>query len=157
MLELLLLEERWAKQQLGAYQLVLLTTVAYNTMEFARSHLEWMGENVGRNFDRDRLNAFNTRYLTLCHSLEELRNLRPGPKVVLASFGSLEAGPARALFAEWAEDLRTWSCSRAAARTQPGAPRAHALAEQPPARGSRSRWPCRGACSWTAPSSRRGA
>lgn len=60
---LLLLEERWAKQQLGAYQLVLLTTVAYNTMEFARSHLEWMGENVGRNFDRDRLNAFNTRYV----------------------------------------------------------------------------------------------
>ena len=41
---MLMLEERWAKQQLGAYQLVLLTTVAYNTLEFARSHLEWMGE-----------------------------------------------------------------------------------------------------------------
>lgn len=103
---MLLLEERWAKQQLGAYQLVLLTTVAYNTMEFARSHLEWMGENVGRNFDRDRLNAFNTRYLTLCHSVEELLALRPGPKVVLASFGSLEGGPSRRLFVEWATDPR---------------------------------------------------
>ena len=129
---LLLLEERWAKQQLGAYQLVLLTTVAYNTMEFARSHLEWMGENVGRNFDRDRLNAFNTRYLTLCHSLEELRNLRPGPKVVLASFGSLEAGPARALFAEWAEDPKNLVVL--ADRGAPGSlsRRVRALAEQPP-------------------------
>ena len=129
---LLLLEERWAKQQLGAYQLVLLTTVAYNTMEFARSHLEWMGENVGRNFDRDRLNAFNTRYLTLCHSLDELKNLRPGPKVVLASFGSLEAGPARALFAEWAEDPKNL-----VVLTNRGAPGSlsrdvRALAEQPP-------------------------
>ena len=39
--------------QLGAYQLVLLTTVAYNTLDFARSHLEWMGEHVGINFDSD--------------------------------------------------------------------------------------------------------
>jgi cleavage and polyadenylation specificity factor subunit 2 len=129
---LLLLEERWAKQQLGAYQLVLLTTVAYNTMEFARSHLEWMGENVGRNFDRDRLNAFNTRYLTLCHSLDELKNLRPGPKVVLASFGSLDAGPARALFTEWAEDPKNLIVL-----TNRGAPGSlsrdvRVLAEQPP-------------------------
>jgi len=34
--------------------------------------MEWMGENVRRAFDHDRHNAFNTRYLTLCHSLEEL-------------------------------------------------------------------------------------
>ena len=129
---LLLLEERWAKQQLGAYQLVLLTTVAYNTMEFARSHLEWMGENVGRNFDRDRLNAFNTRYLTLCHSLEELRNLRPGPKVVLASFGSLEAGPARALFAEWAEDPKNLVVLAGRGAPHSLARRVRTLAEQPP-------------------------
>ena len=129
---LLLLEERWAKQQLGAYQLVLLTTVAYNTMEFARSHLEWMGENVGRNFDRDRLNAFNTRYLTLCHSLEELRNLRPGPKVVLASFGSLEAGPARALFVEWAEDPKNLVVLAGRGAPHSLARRVRALAEQPP-------------------------
>ena len=129
---LLLLEERWAKQQLGAYQLVLLTTVAYNTMEFARSHLEWMGENVGRNFDRDRLNAFNTRYLTLCHSLEELRNLRPGPKVVLASFGSLEAGPARALFAEWAEDPKNLVVLAGRGAPHSLARRVRTLAERPP-------------------------
>ena len=103
---LLILEEKWAQMQLGAYQLVLLTTVAYNTLDFARSHLEWMGEHVGRNFDSDRHNVFNMRYLTLCHSLDEFSALRPGPKVVLASFGSLEAGPARHLFVRWASDPR---------------------------------------------------
>jgi cleavage and polyadenylation specificity factor subunit 2 len=115
---LLMLEDRWAQKQLGAYQLVLLTTVAYNTLEFARSHLEWMGENVGRSFDRDRHNAFNTRYLTLCHSTEELHALRPGPKVVLASFGSLEAGPSRHLFTQWASDPRNLVVLTD--RTQPG-------------------------------------
>jgi cleavage and polyadenylation specificity factor subunit 2 len=115
---MLMLEDKWTQKQLGAYQLVLLTTVAYNTLEFARSHLEWMGENVGRNFDSNRQNAFNTRYLTLCHSMEELRALRPGPKVVLASFGSLEAGPSRHLFAEWASDPRNLVVLTD--RTQPG-------------------------------------
>ena len=52
---LLVLEERWSQKQLAAYQLVLLTKVAYNTLEFARSHLEWMGEHVGQYFDRERL------------------------------------------------------------------------------------------------------
>jgi hypothetical protein len=36
-----------------------------------------MGENVRRAFDRDRHNAFNTRYLTLCHSLEAGAYTRP--------------------------------------------------------------------------------
>ena len=107
-LELLLfLEEKWSQKQLGAYQLVLLTCVASNTLEFARSHLEWMGDSVGRNFERNRQNPFNTRYLIVCHSLQEFRTLRKGPKVVLASVGTLAAGPARQLFCEWAADPRS--------------------------------------------------
>ena len=103
---LLVLEERWSQKQLAAYQLVLLTTVAYNTLEFARSHLEWMGEHVGQYFDRERHNAFNTRHLKLCHSIDEFRALPQGPKVVLASFGSLDAGASRHIFVEWAPDPR---------------------------------------------------
>ena len=101
---ILLLEEKWAQRQLGSYQIVLLTNVAYNTLDFAKSHLEWMGDHVTNAFERRRENPFNTKFLTLCHSMEELQALPPGPKVVLASFGSLEAGPSRHLFAEWAED-----------------------------------------------------
>ena len=101
---ILMLEEKWAQRQLGSYQIVLLTNVAYNTIDFAKSHLEWMGDHVTNAFERKRENPFNTKFLTLCHSIDELKDLPPGPKVVLASFGSLEAGPARHLFAEWAED-----------------------------------------------------
>ena len=101
---ILLLEEKWAQRQLGSYQIVLLTNVAYNTIDFAKSHLEWMGEGVTNAFERKRENPFDTKFLTLCHSMEELKALPAGPKVVLASFGSLEAGPARHLFAEWADN-----------------------------------------------------
>ena len=130
---LLLLEENWSQKQLGAYQLVLLSTVAYNTLEFARSHLEWMGENVSRNFDIDRHNVFKTRYLTLCHSIEELHALRPGPKVVLSSFGSLECGASRHLFVEWASDPRNLIILTD--RTEPGtlSREVEDLSRQPPA------------------------
>lgn len=39
-------------------------------------------------------------------SREELQRLPQGPKVVLATLPSLEAGPARRLFAEWAGGRR---------------------------------------------------
>lgn len=99
---ILLLEEKWQQRQLGSYQIVLLTNVAYNTIDFAKSHLEWMGDIVTSAFERRRENPFNTKFLTICHTMDELKALPSGPKVVLASFGSLEAGPARHLFAEWA-------------------------------------------------------
>ena len=101
---ILLLEEKWQQRQLGSYQIVLLTNVAYNTLDFAKSHLEWMGDLVTSAFERRRENPFNTKFITICHTMDELKALPPGPKVVLASFGSLEAGPARHLFAEWAGD-----------------------------------------------------
>lgn len=41
------------------------------------------------------------RHTTLCHSLEDLAALAPGPKVVLASMGSLETGFSRLLLEEW--------------------------------------------------------
>jgi cleavage and polyadenylation specificity factor subunit 2 len=103
---ILMLEEKWAQRSLGSYQIVLLTNVAYNTLDFAKSHLEWMGDHVTNAFERKRENPFNTKFLTLCHSMDELNALPAGPKVVLASFGSLEAGPARHLFARWAEDKK---------------------------------------------------
>ena len=40
--------------------------------------------------------------MRLCASLEELGRLPPGPKVVMASLPSLEAGGSRHLLARWA-------------------------------------------------------
>ena len=102
----LLLEETWKNQNLGSYQLVLFNNVAANALEFARSHLEWMNEDVGLKFDSTRQNVFDVKRLFPCHSYEDFERLPPGPKVVLASLASLEAGFARKLFVEWASDAK---------------------------------------------------
>ncbi len=44
--------------------------------------------------------------MKLCHAREELARLPQGPKVVLATLPSLQAGMARDLFVEWAADPR---------------------------------------------------
>ena len=45
-----------------------------------------------------------SRYLKLCHTREELARLSQGPKLVMATLPSLQAGMARDLFVEWAAD-----------------------------------------------------
>lgn len=63
MLEIiLLLEKHWAQNRLS-YTLALLTPVAYNTLEFAKTQLEWMNEQVAKDFEisRDRDNPFSLR------------------------------------------------------------------------------------------------
>ena len=103
---IMLLEQAWAAQKLGSYNVVLLTSVAYNTLEFAKSQLEWMSDEISNKFGGSRHNPFQTQHLRLCHSLEELRRLPPVPTVVIASPVALTEGFARHLLAEWAADPR---------------------------------------------------
>ena len=65
-----------------------------------------MNEDVGLKFDSTRQNVFDVKKLFPCHSYEDFTRLPPGPKVVLASLASLEAGFARKLFVEWASDAK---------------------------------------------------
>ncbi|KAL0041377.1 hypothetical protein WJX79_001220 [Trebouxia sp. C0005] len=61
---------------------------------------------VAKEFEssRDKDNPFSMRYVKLCHTREELGRLPQGPKLVLATLPSLQAGMARDLFLEWAAD-----------------------------------------------------
>jgi cleavage and polyadenylation specificity factor subunit 2 len=97
----LLLDQHWAFQKLP-YPVVLLTNVSYNTIEFAKSMLEWMSETVMKAFDAKRENPFDFRYISLIHSIEELEKI-PEAKVVLASTTSLETGWSRELFGRWCQ------------------------------------------------------
>ena len=97
-----LLERHWQQNKLGGYQLFLLTSVAYNTMEFAKSQLEWMNTAFTTSFEHSRTNAFSTKFMKICHSKEELNKLSRGPRVVMASLSSMESGPARDLLVDWA-------------------------------------------------------
>ncbi|KAF8569376.1 hypothetical protein P879_01141 [Paragonimus westermani] len=103
------LEQCWMNQDSGmmAYGLAMLSFVAFNVVDFAKSMVEWMSEKVMRTFEDQRTNPFHFRHLQLCHTLEQLDAV-PEPKVVLASFSDLSCGFARQLFAEWADnDLNT--------------------------------------------------
>ncbi len=99
---LLLLKNHWTKNRLGSYKLVLLHNMAFNTVEFARSQLEWMSDAISRHFDLQRSNPFELSHVHIIHSMEELDALGSKPKVVLASDLSLETGFAKALLLRWA-------------------------------------------------------
>jgi cleavage and polyadenylation specificity factor subunit 2 len=58
-LELLMfLDSYWNTNKLTTYSIAFLTNVSYNVIEFAKSQLEWMSDNVMRAFDYSRENPF---------------------------------------------------------------------------------------------------
>ena len=83
---------------LPRYPIVLLHSAARRTLDFARSQIEYMGEDAVRAFDSRQKaeNLFELRHVQACHSIAELASL-PSPKVVLATSGDLSDGPAAEL------------------------------------------------------------
>lgn len=100
----MVLDSHWTQNKIQ-HPVVFLTNVAFNTIEFAKSQLEWMSESVMHTFENSRENPFSFRNIRLIHSIEELDGLRlPSPKLVLASMPDLEAGFSRILFAQYASN-----------------------------------------------------
>ena len=56
----LLLEQHWQRLRLP-FTVALLTPVAYSTLEFAKSQLEWMNQDISDAFSRSRTNPFEFR------------------------------------------------------------------------------------------------
>lgn len=56
----LLLEHAWRVQK-AHFTIVLLTPVAYSTLEFAKSQLEWMNQDISDSFNKSRANPFEFR------------------------------------------------------------------------------------------------
>lgn len=94
-----LLDQYWTQHQLN-YPLIMLSNTSYHTAHFAKIMLEWMGDDLTKNFSQSRENPYEFKYLRLCHKIEDLDNYS-GPKVVIASNYSLETGFARELFVRW--------------------------------------------------------
>ncbi|KAF3432974.1 hypothetical protein FNV43_RR24076 [Rhamnella rubrinervis] len=105
-LELLqILESCWAEESLS-YPIFFLTYVASSTIDYVKSFLEWMSDSIAKSFEKTRENAFLLKHVTLLVNRSELDNAPDGPKVVLASMASLEAGFAHDIFVEWATDIK---------------------------------------------------
>ncbi|KAL4348539.1 hypothetical protein GQ457_17G024970 [Hibiscus cannabinus] len=102
---LLVLEEHWSLKSLN-FPIYFLTYVSSSTIDYAKSFLEWMSDAIAKSFETSRDNAFLLRHVTLLVSKSELDKVPDGPKVVLASMASLEAGFSHDIFVEWASDVK---------------------------------------------------
>eukprot|EP01102_Stenamoeba_stenopodia_P012340 TRINITY_DN3882_c0_g1_i1.p1 TRINITY_DN3882_c0_g1~~TRINITY_DN3882_c0_g1_i1.p1 ORF type:complete len:787 (-),score=164.62 TRINITY_DN3882_c0_g1_i1:39-2354(-) len=100
---MLILSNYWTKNRLHTnYKLAFLSNFAYNAVDFARSQLEWMSDDIQNSFDNHRENPFTFQDLHLIHTRADLEALER-PVVLLATLPSLDAGFSRELFVEWAE------------------------------------------------------
>ena len=103
---LLHLDSYWAHHNLGSvYPIIFAGRCCYNTVEFAKCHIEWMCDSVSRTFERHRENPYELRHVNFCHTMDDIKTFgEDRAMVVLATFGSLEGGFSRELFSEWSED-----------------------------------------------------
>ncbi|CAA3000135.1 cleavage and polyadenylation specificity factor subunit 2 [Olea europaea subsp. europaea] len=101
---ILILEQFWEQHQL-TYPIFFLTYVASSTIDYAKSFLEWMSDSIAKSFEHTRDNAFLLKHVTLLINNSELEKVA-GPKIVLASMASLEAGFSHDIFVEWAADTK---------------------------------------------------
>lgn len=102
---ILMLESYWSDENLN-YPIYFLTYVASSTIDYVKSFLEWMSDSIAKSFEKTRENIFLLKNVTLLINKTELDNAPEGPKVVLASMASLEAGFSHDIFVEWANDVK---------------------------------------------------
>ncbi|KAJ8748317.1 hypothetical protein K2173_001736 [Erythroxylum novogranatense] len=105
-LELILILEQFWAQRLLNYPIYFLTYVASSTIDYVKSFLEWMSDAIAKSFETSRDNAFLLKHVNLLINKSELDAVPIGPKVVLASMASLEAGFSHDIFVEWAADAK---------------------------------------------------
>lgn len=101
----LMLESYWADENLN-YPIYFLTYVASSTIDYVKSFLEWMSDSIAKSFEQTRENIFLLKNITLLVNKADLDNAPEGPKVVLASMASLEAGFSHDIFVDWGNDVK---------------------------------------------------
>lgn len=97
-----MLDHIWRNRDSGlsAYSLALVSNVAIKMIDITMSTIEWMSDNILREFEGSRDNPFKFKHLLLRQNITELQPL-PQPIVVLATQPDLECGFARDLFVLW--------------------------------------------------------
>lgn len=104
---LLLLSQHWDRHRLsGTYNLCWVGPMTKNTLDFARSQLEWMAAPLGTQFDTQRGHPYALKNVSICTSMSELDDAiaNGNPSCVLASGSSLDCGMGRDLLMKWADN-----------------------------------------------------
>jgi cleavage and polyadenylation specificity factor subunit 2 len=103
LLEILLVLNKYWKEKNLTYPLAVVGPMIHTTLEFARSQLEWMNEDLVKSLGHSRIeNPLSLTSVTPCATIKDLRKLPRGPKVVLATSDSMDVGASRTLFSWWA-------------------------------------------------------
>lgn len=64
---LVLLHSKWVSARLDqSYTIAFASHVAQNTLEFARTYVEWMSEKCQKQFDQMRENPFDLKHVVVC-------------------------------------------------------------------------------------------
>jgi len=103
----ILLDLFWSsyRSEISSFSLAMISNVAYNVMEFAKSMVEWMCDHIAKMLEGRDSNPFQFKHLKICHNLTDLAKI-PQPRCVLASSVDMESGFSRRLFAQWCSDPR---------------------------------------------------
>lgn len=113
---LLVIHSFWVAQNLStSYTLAFLSAQSRNTIDFARSQLEWMTDKCRKMFDAGKINPFALGQVRLITSKEEMELLfaeasapgRPRPFCLLASSHTLETSLAQEALVRLAPDPRS--------------------------------------------------
>lgn len=94
---LLCLEHYWENNEaeMGGFSLAFLGHVSSSTVEFAKSYLEWMNEEIFSKFEGARDNPFSFKFVKTVQSIEEIQS---SPVCILATPSDLSYGFSRKLF-----------------------------------------------------------
>lgn len=107
LLELLLVLEKLMQDNKGfVYDVVLLSCVADSVVRATAGLVEWMSDELQREFNSSTNNPLLCKRVTRCHNLADVARLSEQPKVVLVTGLSLEHGLSRQLLVKWAGDSR---------------------------------------------------
>jgi len=102
-LELLVTLDQYWIQNKPPYPIIFLSYESFNTIEFAKSQLEWMSDAAINAFDHSRENVFALKSIRLCYEREQLDSFS-SPKVVLSTMPDMESGFSRDIFLEDVEN-----------------------------------------------------
>lgn len=80
------------------YHLVFLSYTSKNTLNSAKSMLEWMAETCQKELNKNQKNVFEFKELLICQTIQEFKSCIKYPYVCIATNESLECGFSQQLF-----------------------------------------------------------
>jgi hypothetical protein len=105
---ILLLNQHWERNLLAnVFTLVWLGPMVGNTAELARAQLEWMSLSLGTHFDTHGTHWFALKHVHCVTNMADFTSImesQNNPTCVVASGLDLEAGPARDILLQWADN-----------------------------------------------------